>query len=370
VFEKNTEMCLAVHRGRYEEALVLFDQIAPYVEPRARVGWIVARHAQLVALNRLGRHREAFELGTQYVGLLRPEDSAYPVLYLHVVREYAHAKAGTGDLAGATRDIDGKLAELTPSGQPLLLFLLHEDRARLAILERNAALFDEHIERMRHWADAAQNSMLLGRVEVAIKQGRRAGVGTEAGGARDLLARTGHGDNILSQFGACNTQEERARQALSLLLAQASLNKGWLFERRGDTWAVTGARGVALEAGDAMIADVQAYAGSLLGNDEPDVDTVSQSESSAHTDSTTGGIAWDISLTSGVEQVKPVCFYVSSERGIELVAVAVVVLDTGRQVQLSSTYVDALAVAFHTSVVGTPEVQTMAAEPAVSRGSA
>ena len=67
------------------------------------------------------------------------------------------------------------ITELAPTGQPLLLFSLHHDRARLALLQRDEAGFAKHIERMQHWCNVTRNATLFARVEALFKQGRRVG---------------------------------------------------------------------------------------------------------------------------------------------------------------------------------------------------
>ncbi|HEX6239626.1 MAG TPA: hypothetical protein VFZ61_01985, partial [Polyangiales bacterium] len=84
-------------RGKYTEALVALEECTREA-PLAVVGWARSHGGLARAYNGLGEHAKAREVCERALGMLSPEDLAFPALNLALQIEYALALLGLGEL--------------------------------------------------------------------------------------------------------------------------------------------------------------------------------------------------------------------------------------------------------------------------------
>jgi hypothetical protein len=117
-------------------------------------------------MNEVGRHEEALAVCRDALAHAGALARAYPMAYEHLEREGALATAGAGRADEAARWLDELLELHADDEHPLLIGLLHRDRARIAQMESDEIQFDRHSTAARAQFERTENPALL-------NQGRR-----------------------------------------------------------------------------------------------------------------------------------------------------------------------------------------------------
>jgi tRNA A-37 threonylcarbamoyl transferase component Bud32/tetratricopeptide (TPR) repeat protein len=175
------------HRGRPERALAIYDGldegIAPFTDPL----WSHAQAHACECLNALGRHEEALARASAALEAVSATGrQEYVVAYQQLEREVAVALSGLGQFARAAMQLDALLERDGDRDQPLLVGLLHRDRARVAVADRDRDAFFLHADEARVRFRTAQNPALVAQVRKLGELAQAAGLEAERPELRDL----------------------------------------------------------------------------------------------------------------------------------------------------------------------------------------
>ncbi len=224
------------HRGEYREAGEIAEQLMGYMKPRQYMLWQMPYVIRAMAFIRLGHYDRARQLCQQALQQVQPADRRYTTLYNNLDRVLALAEAGDGDIGSAMRRLDDLIGGLSRYGNPATLFLLHEARARVALMAGDQQAFEQDVKQMRRWAQASGNPAFLSHCERFADQGSRAGESVEVAPVLD------EGEEVVTVISApraeeivrnvmqeCQELHERAQRALHMIIEQARGTAGFLF---------------------------------------------------------------------------------------------------------------------------------------------
>jgi hypothetical protein len=163
-------------RGDPEKAIRIYESV-----PQELVGVVAWRAYYAQALNAVGRHADAKALGTRDDTTSSAERDDAIVFHLEFDRQVALAELGLGNAALAEHALDGLLSRHGDCDNPLLIGLLHEARASVALAQSDSAGFREHHRAMESRFRGTQNHVLIAR---SNELAARAAGTTEHGGGR------------------------------------------------------------------------------------------------------------------------------------------------------------------------------------------
>jgi tetratricopeptide (TPR) repeat protein len=132
------------HRGRPEVALALYERLGPQLRPFSHPAWSFACANRAECLNGLGRHEEALAACREALRLVGGLARVYVVAYQQLEREGALALAALGRTDEAARQLDELLTLHEHDSNPLIVGLLHRDRARIALMADDPRAFERH----------------------------------------------------------------------------------------------------------------------------------------------------------------------------------------------------------------------------------
>ncbi|HEY6881013.1 MAG TPA: AAA family ATPase, partial [Polyangiales bacterium] len=181
------------HRGRPDLALKIYDTLGEQVAPFAHAVWGAAQSHRAECLNVLGRPAEALKVCEQSLAHVTSEARGYVFAYQQLERERALALAGLGRFDEAVRLMDGLLAECEGFDNPLVIGLLHLDRARIACAARDKDAYTKHADIAESVLGATKNPALNTRVKQLRALGRNAGLAP-------ALATAQHGEGAISEL--------------------------------------------------------------------------------------------------------------------------------------------------------------------------
>ncbi len=218
----------AYHRIRRDPARALPEIEAALAIARAgeHVLWSQIAATHIAVLCDLGRHAEALAIADRCVTeaqraglgyLAEPVWLSLAVCQAHVGRASAAATADASIARLHAREVRG-----------LNLGAAHEARARVALLLRDSSSFEQHAELCYEAYGCYRNPALLAKYR-RLRQlaERRERLEASATARERVVTRTGI--EISAAFAGCKNPPERARTALSLLLAEAEVSAGLLF---------------------------------------------------------------------------------------------------------------------------------------------
>jgi tetratricopeptide (TPR) repeat protein len=132
------------HRGQPEQALARYEELGTRIAPLSHPAWSHAHAHKAECLNALGRHQEALAVCEEAMRNVGRRSRDFPMAYEQLERESALALAGLGRSAEAAARLDELLEFHRDDSHPLLLGLLHRDRARIAGLADEAHIAAAH----------------------------------------------------------------------------------------------------------------------------------------------------------------------------------------------------------------------------------
>jgi tetratricopeptide (TPR) repeat protein len=132
------------HRKRPERAVAIYESIAAQIAPFTSAVWSNAQAHWAQCLNALGQHKAALERCTHALAQIGEAHEPFYVLYEQLRREAALAHSGLGEHLDAAEILDRMLARAAGVDSPLLVGLLHRDRAVIAAAAGDAATLDQH----------------------------------------------------------------------------------------------------------------------------------------------------------------------------------------------------------------------------------
>jgi tetratricopeptide (TPR) repeat protein len=155
------EATLALLRGEAAKSVEILEEL----KSSGRLAAYPGRHSSLgtlaVAYNQLGQHEKAKMVCEELLGTLTEEDREFVVFSQKLEIQLALAEAAMGDTARAGQRIDRLIERYGTSRGPATLALLHQGRARVALLAGDAETCQQHAEAMGEFASLTKNPFLI-----------------------------------------------------------------------------------------------------------------------------------------------------------------------------------------------------------------
>jgi tRNA A-37 threonylcarbamoyl transferase component Bud32 len=259
------------HRGRPEVALGLYDELADRLRPFTHPVWSFAHAHRAECLNALGRHEEALAVckdALQYIGAVA---RTYVVAYQQLERESAVALAGMGRTTEAAELLDELLGLHEQDSHPLVIGLLHRDRARVARMAGDRSAFERHANLACAQFSITDNATLVG-------QGRRLAElmpGRESHGREGLRPEPEPPGLLHSVAGA--PPDVLARRALEHIVTLSGASRAFLYLMQN------GRPTLSASHGDAAAPGLEREIGQLLATIADDSEETKTESAIAHT---------------------------------------------------------------------------------------
>ena len=166
------------HRGREARALELYAALGESVPAFSDPIWSYAEAHRAECLNAVGAHAQALERAERALAQVGPGLHEFPLAFQQLEREAAVAQASLGRHEQAAARLDALLERFGDADQPLLIGLLHRDRARVAAAARDRDAFFLHMDEARVRFRTTRNPALMARLRKLGELGKRAGLDT------------------------------------------------------------------------------------------------------------------------------------------------------------------------------------------------
>jgi hypothetical protein len=213
-------------RGDHAQAL---RELAPALEQTTAGGhqlWALIASCHVRTLSDAGRWSEAIAPAERYVALAEAADLGHMREHLRANLALVRAHLGRAEEARLLlHDVLDQCAALGVSG--LLVGLVHEVGARIAVAARDVTGYEQHARACRQYFCDRHNPALTAKYERLVQEARAESIG--------VAARSGESDvlwtprSVALALERCSTSRERARLSLALLAQQAGGDSGFLF---------------------------------------------------------------------------------------------------------------------------------------------
>jgi tetratricopeptide (TPR) repeat protein/ABC-type transporter Mla MlaB component len=198
VFRDLCHAYLALSAGRPREALALYERCAALPHANLRPAYEVFASLQAQALAQLGRLDDAKRLCEE--GLAMREALGAPHYALRNLRqELAMVEAQRGDFVRAKGLLEEIAHEGASTESPLVIGGVHRDRARVALLERDTAAFDQHFDAMLAAFRSTRNPSLIQQCRKLLAEAVRSGVVVAPNWEKHELAAPANTQELCSQ---------------------------------------------------------------------------------------------------------------------------------------------------------------------------
>jgi hypothetical protein len=137
------------------EQLQSAGQLSGYPGCTRALGWLAAMY------NQSGRYEQAKTLCKGVLARTDPEDRDFVVFNLKLEIELALAEAALGETKQASQSIEKLFEKFGHSRGPVTLAMLHQARARIALLCGDEKIFVQHLQAMRDLAHTTGNGALI-----------------------------------------------------------------------------------------------------------------------------------------------------------------------------------------------------------------
>jgi hypothetical protein len=161
-------------RGDLSEAISLYEKTVPELPARRRVAWLSVRACFGRALNAAGQFARAKHLLSEALACCPREDFAIAMQHLEPQRQLALADAGLGDHRAAIERLDRLIAAHGHEDNRLLVGLLHQARAEVALQLGDAAGFAKHLAETEQRFEGTRNPALIAAWQQLAEKGVRA----------------------------------------------------------------------------------------------------------------------------------------------------------------------------------------------------
>jgi tRNA A-37 threonylcarbamoyl transferase component Bud32 len=162
-------------RGKLAQAVEIYERIGASPHASIMRAWELDRSFYAEALMGLGKDEQAKSVCEEVLRVCR-EQGALPYALRVPTQKLALVEAKLGNFARAKQ----LLAELTPfvvqSDSPLAIGSLHRDRARIALLERDAADFEQHFAAMLDIFRQTKNPSLIQQCRRLLAEAEKCGI--------------------------------------------------------------------------------------------------------------------------------------------------------------------------------------------------
>ena len=226
-------------RGELEASLRAIDSAIALAPPEHGFIEQAALSARAETLLALGRPGEAIRAADACIALGADADTGRIAWRLRSARVRALAEAALGDQRGAAARLDALIEEARPIDSPTLSGMLHEARARVALLLGDEQAYTTHRDATRRWFRGTRNPALVARADRLVEAG---GIPITGEQAIELL-----GDDVATVRGArrrsswvslvldrCADAEERAARALEVVREETGATDAHLYLVRPD----------------------------------------------------------------------------------------------------------------------------------------
>jgi tetratricopeptide (TPR) repeat protein len=218
------------HRGREALALDIYERLADRIAPFADPVWSHAQAHYAECLNALGRPEQALARAESALAHVHAEKYEFPLAYQQLEREAAIALSMLGRHHEAEARLDALLDRFGDADQPLLVGLLHMDRARVAAAAKDRDAFFVHADEARVRFRTTKNPALMARARKLFELGKTHGLDTES--------QSGPGADISDMelvFPATSSRSDmsvRGQRVLDHVVALVGARRGRLYVLR------------------------------------------------------------------------------------------------------------------------------------------
>ena len=226
---------------------------------RGFIGWARSVGFQAQGYNHLGRYAEALAVCEAAMAHVRPEDRRFVRMFLMLEVQHALALAGLGRTLDAANRLQELITEHEPFRGPLTLGLLHEARARVALLHRDKDTFAHDLAQVERWYRPTCVSSLIAHIELLARQGEEVFDLPRMHGSVSMTPSSL--STARSALSQCSDDRARAELALDLILEEGGVAQGHLFLLGSDDELMLAAsrsptpppRGLRLEAVELLV---------------------------------------------------------------------------------------------------------------------
>jgi len=163
-------------RGDHVQAIELYERIVAELVPRVTIAWLPMRGLFAAALNRAGDFARAAQLLNETFEHVRPADREVRMLCFEPRRQLALAHAGLGDRARANEQLRELQDEYFALDNPLLLGLVHEALAQVALASADRGTCLSHLALTDDYYRKTRNPVLIARCRRLADAATRAGL--------------------------------------------------------------------------------------------------------------------------------------------------------------------------------------------------
>jgi hypothetical protein len=226
-------------RGEHTAAIAAFERFHDRLraqDPRTAWPAFRASFAFASALNSVGEHERAKRYATENLARAGADVGRVVGHYAEPQRQLALAEAGLGRHEAALQILDALLAAHGGEDQPLLVGLLHEARAEVAVTMRDKPAFERHFAEMEQRFRDAKNPALIAHIERLARQAVLAGLRASLAPAPLPQAHQVESISVLAQraLSDLSSTSERARLALQMVLHGSGASAGFLYLLKDD----------------------------------------------------------------------------------------------------------------------------------------
>lgn len=224
-----------VLRGDVNGAILEFERLLPQFPPRARMNWSSVRSYLAKALNMAGEHERAKAVCEDVLGNTTEADRRLAFLTFEPIRQLALAEAGLGNHEEATSTLHTMLAAYGAEDQPMLLGLIHQALAEVALVMRDSAEYRKHAEAMEALFRSVKNPTLVAQCDRLAAKAVRAGIRDSIRPPPDATSRSAAridtpppGTDTFA-LGDLRSAPDPCEHALRLVMQQTEARSGHLY---------------------------------------------------------------------------------------------------------------------------------------------
>jgi hypothetical protein len=166
---------VATVRGQPDAALEIYERIASSTHARLMPALELDASFHAEALMRLGKHEQAKARCEAAIALRREQGVAEFTLRF-TLQQLAMAEARLGNLARGKELLEQLEPAVLASEAPLPIGAICRDRARIALLERDAVAFDKHFEAMLSAFRQTKNQALILQCRRLLAEAEKSGL--------------------------------------------------------------------------------------------------------------------------------------------------------------------------------------------------
>jgi hypothetical protein len=230
------------HRGRPERALAIYERLGERVAAFSCTHWAHAQGHWTECLNATGRHREALERAEAALAQVGSAKDTLVAIFQTLEREKAIALSGLGEHAQAGALLDALLARDGGQDQPLLVGLLHRDRARVAAAARDSASYTSNSTSAARLFAGTRNPALRAQTTKLLELAQNSTLQLEADGvSRQQLSEAIELEALLASGNETATQAEQ--RLLQYVVSLTGANRARLYRVDGESASLAAQQG-------------------------------------------------------------------------------------------------------------------------------